>query len=255
MSSPASHKHRTRSRAQMSAQLGMRTDTDLGLTRVRGIPECCFYWWWSREDSSRDWIFFSFKIWKHLFVFPNFIFPQVAVTLTFFGIKNNLLLPRSRHGWGLTVAPRQHRVAKVRISHWLWGLFLSLLTAICFPLQDGGDCSPTYPAKLLGRSNIETIGKVSSIVQISGDVIERQDWVAFSWLVHYSQGWCLFWWSHLCLWSSCSVASRVWLFATPWTIAHWAPLCLEFSRQEYWSGLPVPVPGDLPNLRLLSLLH
>ena len=41
--------------------------------------------------------------------------------------------------------------------------------------------------------------------------------------------------------------SRVRLFTTPWTIAHQAPLSIEFSRQEYWSGLPFPSPGDLPN--------
>ena len=41
--------------------------------------------------------------------------------------------------------------------------------------------------------------------------------------------------------------SHVQLFATPWTVAHQAPLSLEFSRQEYWSGLPCPAPGDLPN--------
>ena len=41
--------------------------------------------------------------------------------------------------------------------------------------------------------------------------------------------------------------SHVWLFATPWAIAHQAPLSTEFSRQEYWSGLPFPTPGDLPN--------
>ena len=35
--------------------------------------------------------------------------------------------------------------------------------------------------------------------------------------------------------------------ATPWTIAHQAPLSMGFSRQEYWSGLPFPSPGDLPN--------
>ena len=34
---------------------------------------------------------------------------------------------------------------------------------------------------------------------------------------------------------------------TPWTVAHQAPLTLEFSRQESWSGLPFPSPGDLPN--------
>ena len=35
--------------------------------------------------------------------------------------------------------------------------------------------------------------------------------------------------------------------AIPWTVAHQVPLSMEFSRQEYWSGLPFPSPGDLPN--------
>ena len=34
---------------------------------------------------------------------------------------------------------------------------------------------------------------------------------------------------------------------TPWTVAHQAPLSMGFPRQEYWSGLPFPSPGDLPN--------
>ena len=41
--------------------------------------------------------------------------------------------------------------------------------------------------------------------------------------------------------------SCVRLFATPWTIAYQAPQSMEFSRQEYWSGLPFPSPGDLPD--------
>ena len=41
--------------------------------------------------------------------------------------------------------------------------------------------------------------------------------------------------------------SRVQLFATPWTVAHQAPLSMGFSKQEYWSGLPFPSPGDLPD--------
>ena len=55
------------------------------------------------------------------------------------------------------------------------------------------------------------------------------------------------------LWSVCvlvalsHVASHVWLFVTPWAITHQAPLSMEFFRQEYWSGLPFPSPGDLPN--------
>ena len=43
------------------------------------------------------------------------------------------------------------------------------------------------------------------------------------------------------------VLSHVQLFVTPWTVAHQAPLSMGFSRQEYWSGLPHPAPGDLPN--------
>ena len=44
---------------------------------------------------------------------------------------------------------------------------------------------------------------------------------------------------HVCL------VSRVWLFATPWTRACQAPLSMQFSRQEYWSGFPFPSPGSL----------
>ena len=41
--------------------------------------------------------------------------------------------------------------------------------------------------------------------------------------------------------------SLVWRFATPWTVAHQAPPSMGFSRQEHWSGLPFPFPGDLPD--------
>ena len=41
--------------------------------------------------------------------------------------------------------------------------------------------------------------------------------------------------------------SRVRLFATPWTVAYQASLTMGFSRQEYWSGLPFPSSGDLPD--------
>ena len=41
--------------------------------------------------------------------------------------------------------------------------------------------------------------------------------------------------------------SCVWLSTTSWTVAHWAPLSMGFSRHEYWSGLPCPPTGDLPN--------
>ena len=41
--------------------------------------------------------------------------------------------------------------------------------------------------------------------------------------------------------------SHVQLFVTPWTVAHQVTLSMDFSRQEYWSGLPFPPPGDLPD--------
>ena len=60
---------------------------------------------------------------------------------------------------------------------------------------------------------------------------------------------------HLLTWSlvkmkKCYSLSRVWLFASPWTVACMdcsPPQSMEFSRQEYWSGLPFPSPGGLPD--------
>ena len=46
---------------------------------------------------------------------------------------------------------------------------------------------------------------------------------------------------------ACSV-THIWLFVTPWTVPCQAPLSMEFSRQEYWNGLPFPTPGDFPDL-------
>ena len=45
----------------------------------------------------------------------------------------------------------------------------------------------------------------------------------------------------------CYLLSYVQLLATPWIVAHQAPLSMGFPRQEYWSGLPFPPPGDLPD--------
>ena len=46
---------------------------------------------------------------------------------------------------------------------------------------------------------------------------------------------------HVCV----CMLSHVCLFATPWTVAHQAPLCMGLSQQEHWNGLPFPIPGDL----------
>ena len=49
---------------------------------------------------------------------------------------------------------------------------------------------------------------------------------------------------HVCMLSH---FSHVRLFETLWTVAHQGPLSMGFSRQEYWSGLPCPPPGNLPD--------
>ena len=52
-----------------------------------------------------------------------------------------------------------------------------------------------------------------------------------------------------------SCFSHVQLFETLWTVTHQTPLTIEFSRQEYWNGLPCPPPGDVPStgIKLESL--
>ena len=52
----------------------------------------------------------------------------------------------------------------------------------------------------------------------------------------------------VCPHTSACMINHVWLFATPWAVALQTPLSMEFSRQEYWSGLPFPAPGDLLHL-------
>ena len=56
---------------------------------------------------------------------------------------------------------------------------------------------------------------------------------------------------------TCSVTKSCPTLATPWTVAHQAPLSMGFSRQEYWSGLPCPLSADLPNpgIELTSLMY
>ena len=50
-----------------------------------------------------------------------------------------------------------------------------------------------------------------------------------------------------CVSGQCQPLSRIGLSVTPWTVVHQTPLSMGFSRQEYWSGLPFPSPGYLPD--------
>ena len=62
-----------------------------------------------------------------------------------------------------------------------------------------------------------------------------------------SQRYHTFWFQTILLKCMCWSLSCVRFFATPWTVTCQAPLAMGFSRQEYWSGLPCPPEGDLPN--------
>ena len=78
-------------------------------------------------------------------------------------------------------------------------------------------------------------------------------WLKFEWWGKLNVGWlrefneetrksqCLFFRCYVC------VLSHVWLFVTPWTVAHQAPLSIEFFRWECWNGLPFLSSGDLTN--------
>ena len=54
----------------------------------------------------------------------------------------------------------------------------------------------------------------------------------------------------MCVCVCVCVFSHVQFFVTPWAVACQTPLSMGFSRQEYWSGLPFPSPGDLPDARI-----
>ena len=76
-------------------------------------------------------------------------------------------------------------------------------------------------------------------------VMDREAWHAVVHGVAKSLTWLSNWTK--VKWTEAKLLSRVWLFATPWTVAYHAPQSMEFSRQEYWSGLPFSSPGDLPD--------
>ena len=94
----------------------------------------------------------------------------------------------------------------------------------------------------------------------SGMVLSRGASSPWSWGVIPSQ-WCVLAWkfsepptvgifmaaSSLKVKVKVKSLSRVWLFATPWTVTFRDHLSMGFSRQQYWSGLPFPSPGDLPD--------
>ena len=100
-----------------------------------------------------------------------------------------------------------------------------------------------------------TLRRILLTLQVITEILRNSEWK------HESQ--CEFRWRMRHFWSpnnaiqnflisssimsAVKLLSRVRLFVTPWTVAYQAPPSMGISRQEYWSGLPFPSPGDLPN--------
>ena len=92
------------------------------------------------------------------------------------------------------------------------------------------------------------IAAVPEITTSWGVTTWFDQWLEFSlFKCKFTQISCLEFWIGNWIHPSEVKLSHVWHFATPWTVAYQAPLFMEFSRQEYWSGLPFPSPGGLPN--------
>ena len=97
------------------------------------------------------------------------------------------------------------------------------------------------------RNVIGALLSYGSITMISECCLCRDLGLRFSQDSPRSFSSCLLCISFTAVWA-CVLSRQVRLLVTLWTIAHQAPLSMGFSRQEYWSGLPCPPPGDLPNL-------
>ena len=92
----------------------------------------------------------------------------------------------------------------------------------------------TNQALSINEGCLETRKTQDGTWDVSPGVIQMQR-------TRYLVWWC--WWQ-LGGWVWVKSLSRVWLLATPWTVAHQAPPSMGFSRQEYWSGVPLPSPSE-----------
>ena len=116
-----------------------------------------------------------------------------------------------------------------------------LVTQSCPALWDSMDCSPPG-SSVHGTLQARILEWVA--ISFSRGSSWPRDWTPISHIVrqilyHLSHG--------KAQSGSFKSLSCVQLFGTPWTVAYQAPLSMELSRQEYWSGWPFPSPGDLPD--------
>ena len=147
--------------------------------------------------------------------------------------------------------------SKSKSKAWIWkGIFLSFVLWILakllqsyLALCDLMDCSPpgSFVQRILQASILQWVAMPSS----RGSSWPR-DGTQVSCLLHWQVGSLPLhaaWETPFVFFCACELShfSCVQLFVTSWTVAHQAPLSMEFSRQAYWNGLPCPSPGDLPD--------
>ena len=114
-----------------------------------------------------------------------------------------------------------------------WGLIDNMPYPHCPVGPSYEDCPVGQPPPSSSPSQLEAHG--GKWARVKSDL-----WQRFSLQHANDAGVCVC----VCVCVTCSVVSNS---ATPWTVAHQAPLSMEFTRQEYWSGLPFLSPEDLPN--------
>ena len=143
-----------------------------------------------------------------------------------------------------------------------------------YPLEEEmATCSSILAWKIYGQSNLAGYSPWGhkELDLTEETALTHADWIKFIKILKQhcflpSQGYLIIWplmssWLHYWLEGYiivlyCTTLSYIWLFVTPWTLAHQVLLSIKFSRQVYWSGLPFPTPGDFPNpqIKPLSLL-
>ena len=133
------------------------------------------------------------------------------MALLFFGIGMKIDLSQScAHCWVFQIC---------------WHIECSTFTVSSFEIWNSSTGIPSPPLALF-------VAMLSKAHLTSHSRLSGSRWVIIpSWLVKVKV----------------KLLSRVQPFATPWTVAYQAPPSMGFSRQECWSGLPFPSPGDLPN--------
>ena len=120
----------------------------------------------------------------------------------------------------------------------LWGTVLSQ-SMRRFPLNK--ECQTHY--------------KIAVVLRISDSLLNCCSFVIWHWLITLLSPCEIFLSISLDIYVCAKSLSRVWLLVIPWTVACQAPLFMGFSRQEYWSGLPCPPPGELPDLGIEPKSH